>query len=1235
VTAVKGVATFGGVRIDTAGKGYTLVASSGGLTSDTSTPFDVAHAEPKHLELSGLGSQVTAGAANSATVRVRDAYGNLAEGYTGTVHFESNDTAATLPADYAFVALDKGQHTFEGGVVLRTSGMRTLSVSAAGLTSSTLELEVGHSAPSKLLLAGLPSTMTAGDSVDVTVELLDGFDNRATGYTGTVRFTSTDDKATLPAEYTFTSTDKGFQTFSVKLVTAGPRSLEVEDKDAPTLSAEANTSVKWAPVASLALEAPESAVAGDPFSMRVTALDAHGNTVKDYTGTVTFTAETDQTRVSDPYTFTLGDEGSRKFDFMLEQAASTKLTVKDGTWSASRTVVVSHDEPSVLVMTTPAGPFTAGTAFTMDVTLQDDYGNVATGYTGTVRFTSDDGKAVLPADYTFVTGDEGHRSFSVTLKTAGFQSLTVKDLASGFLIASDSLEVNPNAPTRLVFRSQPASDKVRTLMAPVTVAITDDHDNTIPTTTPSIQVELVGGNPDAFLGGTTSVAPVDGLAIFADLTVDQQGTDFQLMATATGLPDLTSTPFTILDDRAPDSAALSVARQTSIRVELTWKAVGDDGQEGFADSYDLRYSTSPITDELTFSFATPVATGVPQSRGSTETALLGGLTPSTRYYFALKVTDDAGNSSAFTTTDTTTNDDPCDGFICSAPSPACAADGVSLVSYSETCVDVDNTPTCQQSQTTTSCPGANAVCFKNVCATAAKPTASQLTITEVMHNPSTGTTPYFEVLNNTSNLLNLQGLLVSNSISDTSFTVGDGSTVPVVVDRKGTFVLAQNKDLATNGGVSANYAYGSDLVLGASGQLRIHNGANLLEEVGWTTEFPKTRGKAMSLSTLVMGTKANAQPWYWCDAESQLAGGDYGTPNATNSTCGITVAPPVDWCSIQYPKSFPSGDGQYPATILTGSSWLIYSRFYEPGITDRNTMSGNDYYPHVFAELGYGTDATNPAGWTWTSVSYNSGYSLMGNDDEMMGTLRIPNPGTYRYGFRYRFWEPATSTYTPYVYCDQSGAVTPPAGSYGSVTVNAPVLTNYVVISEFAVLGTGGANDEFIELYNPTDAEVDIGGWKLQYKGDTSTAYNASAFTFATGTKIGPRRYFLVTSGSYTGSTAGDASWGTSLALGGASGHVRLGKQGIGTTKTDALTVDTVGYGSAADSAEGSPITPAHVAGSSFERKAVSTSTASTMASGGADALRGNSHDSGNNANDFVVRTARQPQNASSTAEWP
>ena len=65
----------------------------------------------------------------------------------------------------------------------------------------------------------------------------------------------------------------------------------------------------------------------------------------------------------------------------------------------------------------------------MTVTAEDSYGNVATGYTGAVAFRSGDARAVLPADYTFVAGDNGVHTFTnaVTLVTAGTQTVTATE----------------------------------------------------------------------------------------------------------------------------------------------------------------------------------------------------------------------------------------------------------------------------------------------------------------------------------------------------------------------------------------------------------------------------------------------------------------------------------------------------------------------------------------------------------------------------------------------------------------------------------------------------------------------------------------------------------------------------------------------------------------------------------------------------------------------------------------
>jgi hypothetical protein len=63
--------------------------------------------------------------------------------------------------------------------------------------------------------------------------------------------------------------------------------------------------------------------------------------------------------------------------------------------------------------------------FSFTVTALDAYGNVATGYLGTVTFTSSDTKAVLPAKYTFTAADVGAATFTATFNTLGTQTLTV------------------------------------------------------------------------------------------------------------------------------------------------------------------------------------------------------------------------------------------------------------------------------------------------------------------------------------------------------------------------------------------------------------------------------------------------------------------------------------------------------------------------------------------------------------------------------------------------------------------------------------------------------------------------------------------------------------------------------------------------------------------------------------------------------------------------------------------
>jgi len=113
---------------------------------------------------------------------------------------------------------------------------------------------------------------------------------------------------------------------------------------------------------------------------------------------------------------------------------------------------------SQLVLNGFAGLTTAGIVGTLTVTAEDAFGNLAKSYTGTVHFTSSDAQAGLPSDYTFVSTDNGVHVFSITLKTAGTQSITASDKATATINGTQSgITVAAAAASRLAASGFPTS----------------------------------------------------------------------------------------------------------------------------------------------------------------------------------------------------------------------------------------------------------------------------------------------------------------------------------------------------------------------------------------------------------------------------------------------------------------------------------------------------------------------------------------------------------------------------------------------------------------------------------------------------------------------------------------------------------------------------------------------------------------------------------------------------------
>src|SRR5205823_14395722 len=109
-------------------------------------------------------------------------------------------------------------------------------------------------------------------------------------------------------------------------------------------------------------------------------------------------------------------------------------------------IAVGPAAATTFAVTAYPSPTTAGDSHSFTVTAKDPYANTAPGYAGTVHFTSSDAQAVLPADYTFTSGDAGQHNFSATFKTAGSQSLTATDIVSSSITGSKTgITVNPAA----------------------------------------------------------------------------------------------------------------------------------------------------------------------------------------------------------------------------------------------------------------------------------------------------------------------------------------------------------------------------------------------------------------------------------------------------------------------------------------------------------------------------------------------------------------------------------------------------------------------------------------------------------------------------------------------------------------------------------------------------------------------------------------------------------------------
>jgi hypothetical protein len=317
--------------------------------------------------------------------------------------------------------------------------------------------------------------------------------------------------------------------------------------------------------------------------------------------------------------------------------------------------------PATLAVTGYPSPAVESIPNPFVVTALDQYGNTATGYTGTVHFTSTDPRAALPADYPFVAGDAGTHTFSAAFGTAGSQNLTATDTTTAAIAGTQAaIAVSTVATTTtLAVAPSPAVHGASVALTATVAAVAPTSASTVPA------APVMPGGIVTFADGSTTLATVTlvgGTAALATntltvgvhhLTATYNPSVPGPYATSAGAADETITTAPLVAIAVtPGNGTLKVGQAqqfvatgtyadsstADLTSAVTWSsdapgvigvdATGEGTGEG-AGSAHVVATQGGVSGQASVTVGTPVLTGVqpapaPQGRPSGATSQPGG-----------------------------------------------------------------------------------------------------------------------------------------------------------------------------------------------------------------------------------------------------------------------------------------------------------------------------------------------------------------------------------------------------------------------------------------------------------------------------------------------------------------------------------------------------------------------------------------------------------------------------------
>ncbi len=663
VNTVNGVATFGGLSLNYAGIGYSLVADATGLGEATSARFDISAGAAAGFVFAQQPDVTLAGQVISpaVVVDVVDANGNLVTTATNTVTLALVGGPGSLGGTLQVKAIN-GVATFNNLTVSVRGTGYTLTAEATGLNTATSAAFDISAVDVAVQFSQQPVSTPAGITLaPVLVQVVDDSGNLVPSSKAQITLALGNNPTNANLHGTLTETVvNGVATFSDLSIDQVEAGLVLTATATGLTSATSNTFDSTAAIpASLQIaQGLTDTTAGTTLAVvKVQILDSLGNpssaalnvslallgapngaklfgttTVKAVGGVATF-SDLSITQAGTDFELqasgaALGTTDSNTFNIAAAQAYGLSFAQQPTTTPTGDAMA-----PAVAVQVVDAYGNPIGTG-TEAVTLALNAGINTGQLAGTLTENAVNGTATFSDLNISARGD----GYSLTATAAGLGQTT-----------SHTFSVTPASPRSVSIEQQPGNVMAGQAFAPaVTVDVLDRFGQIVVNSTVAVTLALGPGSGTAGLNGTTTVNAVAGVVTFTGVSVNQAGT-YTLVPSSTGLTATASNLFTVAAVNAPDLqvTGLTVSPATNLQsgadIVLQWQGSNTGDQPTTGPWYDYVTVTNETTGKTLLTEAIPYD-------AATRGAIAAGSSQAQQYAFKLNDGPDGTGKIDFTVT---------------------------------------------------------------------------------------------------------------------------------------------------------------------------------------------------------------------------------------------------------------------------------------------------------------------------------------------------------------------------------------------------------------------------------------------------------------------------------------------------------------------------------------------------------------------------------------------------------